>query len=151
MTSSWELSFRHTIPMHQTIKHCQPVPPGRAIQPGAHLTNAFFHRNSNSMEISFCPHPVCNVAIAMKFCTWDDSYAVVAWTKFCSDTIFHNGVTLKPIFHQISNWMKVVCQMSPWLLDTCTNTCYLSNMYRPHNRAKHCLYILYYWCYLGVT
>ena len=38
----------------------------------------FFHCNSNSMENSLCCHPSCNEVVAMKFCTWQDSCAVVA-------------------------------------------------------------------------
>ena len=46
-------------------------------------------------------HPSCSEVIAIKFCTWHDSCIVVACAKFCSDMIPYNGVTLKPIFHQI--------------------------------------------------
>ena len=40
-----------------------------------------FHRNSNSMEISFHSHLDSNTVIATKFCTWHDSCAVVACAK----------------------------------------------------------------------
>ena len=45
----------------------------------------FFHRNSNSMEVSFYSHLDSNTVIATKFCTWHDSYAVVACAKICRD------------------------------------------------------------------
>ena len=53
------------------------------------------------MEIPCCSGPSCSVGIAMKFCTWHDSCAVMACAKFSSDMMPYNGVTLKPIFHQI--------------------------------------------------
>ena len=61
----------------------------------------FFHHNSNSIKISFCSHPCCSEVIAMKFCTWHDSCAVMPCAKFSSDTMPYNGVKLKPIFHQM--------------------------------------------------
>ena len=39
-----------------------------------------FHRNSNLMEILFCCHPSYNKVIAMKFCIWHHSWAVMACT-----------------------------------------------------------------------
>ena len=75
----------------------------------------FFRHNSNSTEISFRSHPSYSEMITMKFCTGHCSYAVMPWAKFCSDM---NGVTLKPIFHQI--WInlngKIVCEMGLWLM-----------------------------------
>ena len=38
----------------------------------------FFHRNSNSMKISFHSHLDSNTVIATKFCTWHDS-CVLSW------------------------------------------------------------------------
>ena len=61
----------------------------------------FFHRNSNSMEILFCCHPGYIELIAINFCTWHNSCAVVACVKLCSDMMPYNGVILKPIFHRI--------------------------------------------------
>ena len=66
----------------------------------------FFHHNSNSMEISFCFHWSCSAVIAMKFCTWLNSCAVMTCAKVCSDMLPCNGVTLKPIFHRISITME---------------------------------------------
>ena len=65
----------------------------------------YFHGNSNSMEISFCSHPSCGEAIAIKCCTWHDSCAVVACAKLYSNTIPYNGVTLKPNCRRI--WISV--------------------------------------------
>ena len=56
---------------------------------------SFFQRNSNLLEISFCSHPSGSEVIAMKFCIWHDSSAVVACAKFCSDMITNNWVTVK--------------------------------------------------------
>ena len=61
----------------------------------------FFHRKSNSMEISSRSHPSCKQAIALKFCTWHDICAVVACANFWSVIIPFNGVTSKPSFHRI--------------------------------------------------
>ena len=55
-----------------------------------------FHHNSNSMKNSFS-YPSCRDVIAMKFCTWHDSCAVMPCAKFCSDITPCDGVTLKPI------------------------------------------------------
>ena len=61
----------------------------------------FFYRNLNWMEISSCSQPICGVAIAMKFCTWHDSCAAMACTKFCSEMILYNGVILKASLYLI--------------------------------------------------
>ena len=50
----------------------------------------FSHRNSNSLEISFCSRPSYSEVIAIKFCTWHDSCAVVPCAKFCSGMIPYN-------------------------------------------------------------
>ena len=62
----------------------------------------FLHRNSNSMEISFHSHLDSNSMIATKFCTWHDSYAVVACAKICCDLMASNGVMARRSFHRIS-------------------------------------------------
>ena len=54
----------------------------------------FFHHNSNLMKISFYSHPNCTKGITMKFCTWQDSCAIVACEKFGSNMIPYTGVTL---------------------------------------------------------
>ena len=56
----------------------------------------FFHRNSNSMEISLCSHRCCSEVIAMKlYC------AAMICKKVCSELMPYNGVTFKSIFHRI--------------------------------------------------
>ena len=52
-----------------------------------------FHWNSNSMKNSFCTHPRCREVIAVKFCIWHDSCAVVVCAKFYSDVIPYNAIT----------------------------------------------------------
>ena len=74
----------------------------------------FFHPNSNSMELLFCSHLSCRRVIAMKFCTWHDSCAVVACVKFCSNIKYYNGVTWKPIFHWI--WITMEKSFIKWAL-----------------------------------
>ena len=74
----------------------------------------FFHRNANSVEISFYSHPSCREVITMKFCTWQDSFAVVPCAEFCSDMIPCNGVTLKPVFHKI--WITMKISFMKWAL-----------------------------------
>ena len=69
--------------------------------PGPRFTNGFFHRNSNSMEISFHSHLDSNTVIATKFCTWHDSCAVVACAKICCDLMASNGITARRSFHRI--------------------------------------------------
>ena len=56
-------------------------------------------------EVHSCSLSCCNEVIAVKFCTWQDSCAVVACAKFCSDLIPYNKVTPKPIFHLI--WITI--------------------------------------------
>ena len=60
-----------------------------------------FHRNSNSMEISFHSHLDSNTAIVTKFCTWHDSCAVVSCAKICCDLMVSNGITARRSFHRI--------------------------------------------------
>ena len=57
----------------------------------------FFEHNSYLMEMSFCSHPSYNEVIAMKFCTWHDSYAVMACAIFCCDIISNKGVDLNQL------------------------------------------------------
>ena len=87
-----------------------------------------FHCISNMMEIWFCSHRSCSQVMARNFCTWHDSYAVVACAKFCSDMIPYNGVTLKPIFHwiwirsKICSWNRPQCSDDEtWLKLTCNS------------------------------
>ena len=64
---------------------------------GAHFTNDFFHRNSNSMKILFYSHSSCSGMTTIKFCTC---------ATFGSDMIPYDRVTPKPIFHRIWIAMK---------------------------------------------
>ena len=73
---------------------------------GAHFTNVFFHRNSNSMEISFWFHSNSNQVIATKFCAWRDRCAVVACAKICCDLVDSCCMTARWNFHQIWNVSK---------------------------------------------
>ena len=79
----------------------------------------FFHRNSNSMnsmKMSLCSHPRYSKMIAIKFCTWYNSYAAVTCAKCGSDIIPEGGVTLKQMFHIIWNLEfdgKVVRELCP--------------------------------------
>ena len=68
---------------------------GRTLEIWDLFHEQFLHHNSNSMETSFCSHPTCGEVITMQFCTWHDSYAVMACAKFYSDMIPYNGITLK--------------------------------------------------------
>ena len=84
-----------------------------------HDFQRFFHRNSNSVEISFCSHPSYNQVIAMKFYTWHDSCAVVACAKFCSDIVPYSGVTLRLILSNLNYDGKIVYELGPWALFQC--------------------------------
>ena len=64
------------------------------------------HRNSNLVEILFYSHSSCDEVIAIKFCKWHASCAVVPCAKFCSDMINYSEVTLKPIPHRIRITME---------------------------------------------
>ena len=77
----------------------------------------FFHRNSNSMEISFHAHLDSNAMIATKFCTWHDSCAVVACAKLCCDLMASNRDMARQIFHRI--WIagkKPLMKRAPGLI-----------------------------------
>ena len=58
---------------------------------GAHITEGFFHHHSNSMENLFCSHPNYSEVIAIKFCTWHNSFTAKACAKFCSNMIPSKG------------------------------------------------------------
>ena len=88
-----------------------PWIPDFAIQ--GHISQTIFSKhNSNSMKISFYAHPLCNAVIAMKFCTWHDSCAIVACAKFCNDTKPIYGVTLKPNCPRI--WIMMENLLAKW-------------------------------------
>ena len=57
------------------------------------------------MQISFGSQPSSKEVIATKFCTWHDSYAVVACAKCCCDMITTNWITAKWILHWI--WIVI--------------------------------------------
>ena len=63
----------------------------------------FFHLNLNLMEIYFCSHVNSSKITAMKFCTWHDSFAVVACAKSCIDIVAKNMITLNQNFH----WIRI--------------------------------------------
>ena len=68
--------------------------------PGAHFTNGFFARNSNSMETSPCHNSIAGHQIVTNFCTCHDSTAVVPCTKFRSDHCIIIEVRVKGNFHR---------------------------------------------------
>ena len=68
------------------------------------------------MEISFCSHQSCIEVITTKFCTWQDSCAVVACAKFCSDMIPYSGVTLKSFPLNLNYNKKKICEMITWVV-----------------------------------
>ena len=72
-----------------------------AITSRAPFHSRFFHRNSNSMEITFRSHLDSNSVIVTKFCTWHDSCAVVACAKICCDLMASDGITARRSFHRI--------------------------------------------------
>ena len=74
----------------------------------------FFHLSSNFMEISICPHLGCNKLIAMLFCAWHDSWAVVVCEQFYSDMVPYTRVILKPTFHRI--WITMEKLFMKWAL-----------------------------------
>ena len=81
-------------------------------QTGVHFMNNFSIVIQIRLEISLWSHPCCSEVIAMKFCTWHNSCAVMACAKFCSDMISYNGGTLKPIFHRI--WITIEKLFMKW-------------------------------------
>ena len=50
---------------------------------------------------SFHSHLNSNTVIAIKYCSWHDSCAVVACAKICCDLIASNGITARRSFHRI--------------------------------------------------
>ena len=65
-------------------------------------------------KYSFHSHLDSYAVIATKFCTWHDSYAVVACAKNCCDLMASNGITRRQSFHWI--WIagkKVLVKRAP--------------------------------------
>ena len=60
-----------------------------------------FHHNSNSMKISLHSHLHSNPVIDTKFCTWHDSFGVVAWAVIYWNLMASNRITAMQIFHWI--------------------------------------------------
>ena len=52
------------------------------------------------MGISFCSYPSCSEVVTMKVCTWHDRCVVIT-CAFYNYIFTWNGITLKPIFHQV--------------------------------------------------
>ena len=77
----------------------------------------FFHRISNSMEISFHSHLDSVRTIATKFCTCHGSCAVVACAKVCCDLMTSNGITARRSFHRIWIARKIVSETGPWKVE----------------------------------
>ena len=77
----------------------------------------FFHRDSNSMEISFHSHLDSNTVIATKLCTWHDSCAVVACAKICCDLMASNGIMARQSLHRI--WIAGKKPLVKWAPDLC--------------------------------
>ena len=82
---------------------------GRVLGP---VSLMFFHRNSNSMEISFHSHLDSNTVIATKCSTWHDSCAVVACTEFVCDLMTSNGITARWSFHR--TWIADTKLLAKW-------------------------------------
>ena len=78
-----------------------------AEKPGA-ISWILFPSYSNSIQISFCSLTNSNEVITIKFCTWQDSSAVVPCAKFDCYMKHYYGVTLKPIFH----WIRITMEKS---------------------------------------
>ena len=75
------------------------------------------------MEISFCSYPSFSEMVAMKFCIWHDSSAVVACKTLCINMILYNGVTHKTISIKfelrLKNWSQngpLICVLAPSLV-----------------------------------
>ena len=81
-------------------------------QPRGPFHERFFHHSSNSVEISFSSYPSYSEMIAMKFCTWHNSCAVMASTTFHSITIPYDGLTLIVIFYRI--WSQIGKLLVKW-------------------------------------
>ena len=58
----------------------------------------WFHRNSNSVEISCCSHPCCSELIVMKLCTLHHSCAIAACAISSSDPVLYTMELHKNLF-----------------------------------------------------
>ena len=65
-----------------------------------------FHRISNAMENLYYSHLEFDKVIATKFCTFHDSFALVACVKFDSDLMAMDRIIAKRVSHRISIAMK---------------------------------------------
>ena len=82
---TWVLSAPsapHVGPMNLAIRIPKNI--AELIRDQAPVSLTFFHRNSNSMEISFHSHLDSNTLIAIKFCIWRDSSVVLACAKIAA-------------------------------------------------------------------
>ena len=61
-----------------------------------YISVTIFHYISNTIEISFCSHPIFPEPIVSNFCT---TAVACATRKICSDVMAKNGITMKRIFH----------------------------------------------------
>ena len=108
----------HTDLEWQVLGHvvCKNIPANRikTLHPRGHFTNDFSTLTQNWWTISFCQHPSCSGVIAMKFCTWHDSWAVVPCAKFCSNMILCNKVWQKNKFPWNLNYSEMILgEMGP--------------------------------------
>ena len=82
---TWVLSAQsapHVGPMNLAIRIPKAI--AELIRDQAPVSLTFFHRNSNSMEISFHSHLDSNTLIAIKFCIWRDSSVVLVCAKIAA-------------------------------------------------------------------
>ena len=95
-----------------------------------------------------------NTMIATKFCTWHDSWAVVACAKICCALMASNGVMARRSFPRI--WIAgknrywngpLVCVVDIWDMPCELNVCYI---YMPVCYDKLFLAVLLYWSYYGL-
>ena len=68
------------------------------------ISRTILLHNSDLMEISFCSHPSSCEVVAMKFCTWYDSFTAMA--IFFRNIVPYNGDRLKTNICWIWNSME---------------------------------------------
>ena len=74
------------------------------------ISRKIFHRNSNSLGISFYSYPNYVKMIIMEFCRWHDNCAVMGCAQFCSDIWPYSGVTVK----QFLIWITMEKSFVKW-------------------------------------
>ena len=81
-----------------------------------HFTNNFSIKIQIKILISVSSHPNSSIRITTKFCTWHDSYSVVACAAICCDIMTRQWIIYSKMKFPLNlncEW-KITCEIGPW-------------------------------------